>query len=793
MIGNTGRWFVGGFVALAMMAEPAAAQDTGWPREFMRDGARLTYYQPQVDAWTDQRVLESRVAITLTPPGDTVPLAGSLWVRATTTTHLERREVVLENIEVVRSKFSIVDDQKRARVEAAVKALVPKGPLTVSLDRILANLRNQAVPTAEVAVRNDPPRILVSTQPARLVVLDGEPTFVDIDGSDLGYAVNTNWPLFRERATGRHFLLDDKTWLVSPEINGPWSLAATLPPGFARLPQTDNWADARAALPVRAVPGARAPAIHLTTVPAELVVIDGAPRLADIAGTRLQLVANTQSDLFFQRDQRRYYLLIAGRWFRAASLDGPWAFATRDLPPDFARIPATHPKARVLASVPGTPQAKEAIRIAAIPVTATVSRSTARLTVTYGGAPVFRPIAGTPLHYAVNASTTVLKLADASYLACDKGVWFTAESATGPWHVADAVPPVVYTIPPSSPVHNVTYVRIESATPSQVVTGYTAGYLYAYPSADVLVWGTGYAYPAYWSVGAAPVYYPAPYTWGAATYYNPATSAYARGGYAYGPYGGAGAGAVYNPATGVYGRGVAAYGPNAGGRAGSTYNTSTGAWTQSAAAYGPNGTWRGGQAYNPQTGVYAAGSQTTNAAGSSGQGTVSRGDASAEGRYTSGARGTASTVQTSQGTGYARMDSSRGGATTVAQGQNNTYVGHDGNVYRRTDSGWQKYDDGSWSSAGQPAQASRSPAAAQRPAEGAAPAAGQGRFAQALGRGGVDSTGGLVRPMQADVRQGLDRDAQARAFGEQQHQRFRGGAGGGGLDRPGHGGFGGRR
>ena len=55
----------------------------------------------------------------------------------------------------------------------------------------------------------------------------------------------------------------------------------------------------------------------------------------------------------------QYYILISGRWFRGESLQGPWGFvAGSELPPDFAKIPLDNPKSTVLASVPGTPQAK---------------------------------------------------------------------------------------------------------------------------------------------------------------------------------------------------------------------------------------------------------------------------------------------------------------------------------------------------------------------------------------------------------------------------------------------------
>ena len=44
------------------------------------------------------------------------------------------------------------------------------------------------------------------------------------------------------------------------------------------------------------------------------------------------------------------------------SLYGPWGFvAPGQLPADFKRIPPDGPKANILASVPGTPMAQEAV------------------------------------------------------------------------------------------------------------------------------------------------------------------------------------------------------------------------------------------------------------------------------------------------------------------------------------------------------------------------------------------------------------------------------------------------
>ena len=39
------------------------AEDIGWPREMTQNGARIVYYQPQIDQWTDYRTLDARMAI----------------------------------------------------------------------------------------------------------------------------------------------------------------------------------------------------------------------------------------------------------------------------------------------------------------------------------------------------------------------------------------------------------------------------------------------------------------------------------------------------------------------------------------------------------------------------------------------------------------------------------------------------------------------------------------------------------------------------------------------------------
>ena len=229
---------------------------------------------------------------------------------------------------------------------------------------------------------------------------------------------------------------------------------------------------------------------------------------------------------------------MSGRWFAAPGFNGPWTFATTSLPPDFARIPADGPRGFVLVSVPGTPQAQEALIEAQIPQQGTLSRDAAKLDVVYAGEPQFAPIPGTPMSYAVNTSFNVIQTGE-GYFSCYQGAWFAAPAPAGPWALAASVPPVVYTIPPASPMYPCTYVRVYAATPQTVTYGYTSGYTMSYVSAGVVVYGTGYYYPPYIYPAPIPIYYPYPYSYAGATYYNATTGAWAQGGAIYGPYGGA--------------------------------------------------------------------------------------------------------------------------------------------------------------------------------------------------------------------------------------------------------------
>lgn len=682
---------------LAAQAPAAPAAAPSWPHTVSQDGASATIYQPQAVDWPDRKRLTARAALAIQPAGQAHPIIGTVELSLATQTDEAAGIVHLSDPTLLATHFPELDTQQAAALETKIRAFLPEmATREVPLASVLLSLKQ--LPVASVAVNNDPPTIFHADQPASLVVFDGEPVLVPAGKSGLSFAANTNWDVFFDQGTW--YLLNNGQWLSAPAASGPYAAVKQLPREFGTLPNEPNFADVRKRIP--ALPAAQAkaaPKIFVSTKPAEIIVTQGPPRLVPVAGTGLQRVANTPTPLFFHAGQGQYYVLLSGRWFSAASLDGPWQFATDKLPPDFALISPSGPDAAVLASVPGTVAAQEAVLKAQIPTTATLARSTAKITVAYSGPPRFEPIIGTTILYAVNTNVQVLKIGD-RYFACEGGAWFVAALPTGPWALADSLPAEIRTIPPTSPFYNVTYVQVYGATPVAVTYGYTAGYTLGYVSAGTLVYGTGYYYPPVIVPGPIPIYYPYPYTYAGSVWYSPTTGAWARGGTVYGPYGGAAsAGSYYNPANGAWAHGAAVYGPNGGAGAWSYYNPSTGGYAHGSASWGGGSGTANASYYNPRTGVSGSTNQNVNQYGRWGSSTVSGPNQTVNTQSGANAQGRAGGFNSTSGAAGAGYHNNAtgvsGGAAKTANGD--VYAGRDGNAYRHTDDGWSKWNNGSWS------------------------------------------------------------------------------------------------
>ena len=258
--------------------------------------------------------------------------------------------VFVYNINIEHTYFPGQDPGTSANLDQLVRSFMPP-TINVALERIVAYMpKPQSL--QPVAVKNDPPRIFVSYTPAILLGVDGEPVLADFAKTTVKFVVNTQWPLFFEQSTSRFYLLVDKIWLSASDLHGPWVQVMSLPYAFSTMPYSTEFADVWKQIPPRAVANPIIPAVFYSTVPSDVILFDGRPSYTSIPGTQLVFADNTDSALFVYSPTQTYYYLTAGRWFSAPTLNGPWTFASMNLPPDFANIPLFSPASAILSSYP---------------------------------------------------------------------------------------------------------------------------------------------------------------------------------------------------------------------------------------------------------------------------------------------------------------------------------------------------------------------------------------------------------------------------------------------------------
>ena len=424
----------------------------------------------------------------------------------------------------------------RAHTQSFLAALrvLPQRVPTLSLERVQGSLTLPPIAHTQ-RLNNAPPTVIIATRPAVLVSIDGPAVWKAVSGTSLERAINTRVLLLRD-ASGHCYLhlfdgylkansLEDKTWRLAAKIPDGAALAQeqALKAGNVDLMSgnPDPTTGREPSVYTSAIPD-----VFVSTTPAELVTFSGTPEYVPIPGTGLIYAENTSGNVFKLLTDQQNYVLLSGRWYHAASLNGPWQFVPgNELPHDFANIPDNSPKENVKASVPGTQQAQNALIANSIPESTDVPLNQKMQDAQIDGSPQLAPIEGTPLHYVVNSETPIIEVDPQLWYACQNGVWYFSTSVNGPWSVATYVPPVIYTIPPSSPLHYLTYVQVYGSDQNDAYQGYTPGYMGTEVGDDgTVVYGSGFNYqpwigsvwvspPVTWGCGFAPCWTPS-FGWG---------------------------------------------------------------------------------------------------------------------------------------------------------------------------------------------------------------------------------------------------------------------------------------
>ncbi len=527
-------FYLTGIILLSFLSlgsqETQQPENGQWPREVKTENFTYKMYQPQLDSW-DGYKLKAHTAIGIESDMNPGEISyGMAGFHVDTLVDKAARTVQLENLVIDDFSFPPEPSKDQEYLDA-IQVSAPLHLKTMSLDRLEANLavitRQKNIKTHQLD--NTPPKIIFSKVPSILVYIDGNPVFYPVKGTSLDRVVNTRVLLLRDQ-TGYYLHLFDG-YMYAENIEGPWIAAQSLPKDIQDAEKEASSAGqvdllsgvldpVTNTMPSLRLPGV--PKIFVSFAPAELIVTDGEPDFRPINDTNILYVANTTANVFKDLDDQKTYVLISGRWFSASNEAGPWKFVDgKSLPEDFFRIPDDSPKENVKSSIPGTAQAREAVIANNIPTTIKVDRKTPPPQIEIDGAPQLKPIAQTGFYYVFNCAVPIIKMPNGKCYALYNGMWFKSSRVTGPWIIADTVPAVIYSIPASSELHYVTYVRVYNVTPEYVYFGYTPGYYGTVLGSDgTVVFGTGYVYTAY--VGRSVWYSPCiTYGYGSALTWTP--------------------------------------------------------------------------------------------------------------------------------------------------------------------------------------------------------------------------------------------------------------------------------
>ncbi len=444
----------------------------------------------------------------------------------------------IDEVKVTDAKFPDAKPEQLEKLQTFLNTEMAGWSIPIALDRFLAALEViEREQTGDQGLKNDPPKIIFVSHPTVLVPLNGDPKLLPIPKSSLMRVANTPFLMLYDPPAKTYYLKGGEDWLAAADLNGPWKDLDQIPEAIKTLEASAQQAAQGKGAPKKVeAKGDKIPAVIVSTVPTELLASDGEPQYTPIKGTNLLYMSNTANTIFMDTATQEYYALISGRWFKTKALaEGPWAYvAANQLPKDFAKIPENSAKGFVLVNVADTSQAKEAVLDNSIPQTATIDRKNATTQVEYAGEPKFEKIPGTDLEYAVNTGKTVFKQGT-KYYALDQGVWYEADSPSGPWTVS-VTPPTkeAEKIPASNPHYNAKYVKVYDSSDDTVTTGYTPGYTGSYVDNGSVVYGTGYDYPGY---ATADTYIPpaAPDTYGYSAAYDPYESSWGYQSSSYNP------------------------------------------------------------------------------------------------------------------------------------------------------------------------------------------------------------------------------------------------------------------
>jgi hypothetical protein len=234
------------------------------------------------------------------------------------------------------------------QVPSDVAALAPE-PLPE--EEIPADELPEGVDPGEAVEEEEPgppPAVFVATEPTELIVIEGEPEYTPISGTDLMYVSNSESDVLLDLESARYFVILSGRWFTSESFDGPWVNvpADQLADRFAEIPLESDMGHILVSVPGteqanEAVMENQIPQTSAIKRDATIdVEYDGDPEFEPIEGTSMSYAANTGEQVI--EVQGEYYACHEAVWYEADDPEGPWTVAT-EVPDEVYEIPLESP------------------------------------------------------------------------------------------------------------------------------------------------------------------------------------------------------------------------------------------------------------------------------------------------------------------------------------------------------------------------------------------------------------------------------------------------------------------
>jgi len=194
-----------------------------------------------------------------------------------------------------------------------------------------------------------PPKIVLSKEPAELIITDGEPDFATLEGTDLLYVRNTENEILMDINTQDYYILIAGRWYKSKSMDqNDWTFVNPddVPADFAQIETESEMGSVRSSVPgttesneallENAIPQTAEIDRNTATVD---VSYDGNPEFGQIKGTKMAYAMNTDKSVLLI--DNRYYCVDNAVWFESASPTGPWGVCVvvpdqvQEIPPEY--------------------------------------------------------------------------------------------------------------------------------------------------------------------------------------------------------------------------------------------------------------------------------------------------------------------------------------------------------------------------------------------------------------------------------------------------------------------------